>query len=307
MVRFKYCIVRHLFGDQKLLKNSFSRIVITLFLTLGLTLMLNIQCAMSSEPVAHSHDANAIWLEPSTVNLSGAQVGSRFNITAWVNLTVQSFAWQVKIPFNSTYFSGVRAGYTAGVTSNFFAGHTTVSVNPVMDNHIGYIMFGECLLGGSARREPGYGSLMWVEFELVEMPPQNCFTFNFSTPYGENTFILDPSLHLIPLGTVDEVDDTNSRPTIPPPTQGGCDDPVYYTSYVPEISIINPFWRAGYGDFLDDFNSLNLTYYTLLNNYNLLTSELHNVRNIMYVSIITAAIFATTTAIFTIRKPKTKQ
>ena len=260
--------------------------------------MLNIQYVLSSEPIPHSHDANAIWLEPSTVNLSGAQVGSRFNITAWLNLTVQSFVWQVKIPFNTTYFNAVRAGYTTDATSSFFAGHTTVSVNPAIDNYKGDITFGESLLG-SDRREPGYGSLMWVEFELVEMPPQNCFTFNFSSAGA--TFILDPSLDDIPLGIIDKVDDADSVPIIPPPIDK-VDDADSRPMIPSDISIINPFWRASY----DDFNSLNLTYYKLLNNYNLLTSELHNLRNIMYVSIVATAIFVTITVYFATRKPKTK-
>ena len=283
-----------------MLKNRYSRIVIILFLTFYLTLMWNTQRAASSGPVAHSHYANAIWLEPSKVNLSGAQVGSRFNITVWVNLTVQSFVWQVTVPFNTTYFNAVRAGYTAGATSSFFAGQPTVSVNPVINKPIGYIMFGESLLGSGVRREPGYGSLMWVEFELVEMPPQNCFTFNFSKPYGEKTFILDPSLDDIPLGTIDEGDDTDLVPITPPPIDK-VDDADVIPIIPPNISIINPFWIASY-----DFNSLNLTYYKLLNDYNLLTSELLNIRNIMYVSIIATAIFVTTTVYFAIGKPKTK-
>ncbi|MFW9992316.1 MAG: hypothetical protein ACFFD4_09740 [Candidatus Odinarchaeota archaeon] len=159
-----------------------------------------------SEP----HSANAMWLEPSSVIT--AKLGAKFNVTAYMNLTQKSFTWQIKLSYNSTYLNATRAGYTNGSTSAFFAGHSPVSITPRIDNEEGYILGGETLLG-SDERVPGYGSLMWVEFDLIKLPPQNHSTLYFSVPYGIDTFILSPLLEIIPLQTINDANITISQST----------------------------------------------------------------------------------------------
>ena len=146
------------------------------------------------------HPANAIWIEPS--NAVVRDVGDKFNLTVWLNITEESFAWQVTLLFNSTYFNASRAGYTNGSKSDFFSGHSTVTVSPVISNSAGYAVFGETLLSGD-QRDSGHGSLVWMEFTLIDSPDQGQFSFLFSYPYGDDTFVLTPYLETIALDTID--------------------------------------------------------------------------------------------------------
>ena len=89
-----------------------------------------------------------------------------FNLTVWINTSEPSYSWQFKIYFNNTYLNATRAGYTAGSKSEFFQELTTMPVSPIIDNNAGYVLYGESLLG-EAQRDPGYGSLAWIEFKVT--------------------------------------------------------------------------------------------------------------------------------------------
>lgn len=139
--------------------------------------------------------ANAFWLEPDLVQIPPT-IGYKFNVTAWVNVATNTHLWQFKLLFNSTYFRVTRIGYTAGETSEFFLGHTTIPCAPIFDNDAGWAAHGECLLGADYR-EPGYASLSWVEFEVKAIPPGNqsvCLT-----DLDSETYLLDPNMNIIPL------------------------------------------------------------------------------------------------------------
>lgn len=71
-------------------------------------------------------------------------------------------------------------------------GGMTVPVSPTIDNINGFVLHGESCIGVDYVPAGTYGSLIWVEFELKEEPPVcQYLTLNFSTPYGEVTFVLD--------------------------------------------------------------------------------------------------------------------
>jgi hypothetical protein len=152
-----------------------------------------------------THNANALWIEPSSIpiDINKVSIGYKFNVTVWVNLTDNSFTWQVKLLFNNTYFNATRAGYTAGSVSDWAThrtGGATVPVSPVIDNTKGYVLHGESCLGADYVPGPIVASLIWVEFQLKEIPPTDHLYVNFSTPYGEDTFILNPDMETITMG-----------------------------------------------------------------------------------------------------------
>jgi hypothetical protein len=149
-----------------------------------------------------SHVANALWINPSNITL--VNVGDKFNVTVWVNLIDNSFTWQVKLLFDSMYLDATRAGCTAGFVSDWAThrtGGVTTPVSPVIDNTKGYVLHGESCVGVYYVPGPVVASLMWVEFKLKKIPPTD-LEINFSKPYGEDTFILNPGLDVIPISSI---------------------------------------------------------------------------------------------------------
>lgn len=161
-----------------------------------------------SEP----HPANAMWIEPSNATI--VDIGDKFNVTVFVNLTQNSFAWQIKLFFNSTFLTATKTGYTNGNKSNFFSEHSSIIVTPTINNEEGFILQGESLLGNDEKAS-GYGSLIWIEFNLTQIPPQDRSTIYFSIPYGADTFILTPYIELVPMDSVSGVNLTIKSTSLP--------------------------------------------------------------------------------------------
>ncbi|MFX1559316.1 MAG: hypothetical protein ACFFBL_01890 [Promethearchaeota archaeon] len=177
-------------------RRVFSKYIL-MFIIFILASSLNYAAAIDpNEP----HQPNALWVEPSTGVVR--TVGEKFNLTIWLNITEECFAWQLKILFNSTYFTVSRVGYTDGYKSDFFSDQSTITITPIIENSQGYVIAGETLLESNTR-SPGYGSLMWIEFSLETLPTVEQFGFSFSVPYGVDTFVLDPYLDTIAIEHVD--------------------------------------------------------------------------------------------------------
>lgn len=142
----------------------------------------------------------ALYSSPSTVTLpQGTPTGYKFNVTVYVaNITSPvAFAWQVQMSFNKTQLNVNRAGYTAGATSQFFAGHTTSSPGASINNPSGYVLIGESLLGtDNATTGSGVSkSLFWVEFKVMATNGSSVL----SMTNVARTWVKDTSLTPIPL------------------------------------------------------------------------------------------------------------
>jgi hypothetical protein len=128
-----------------------------------------------SEP----HNADAIWVEPSTVSLSASDIGKDFNVTVSMNLTETIFAYQFALYYNRTVLKGVEAGFTNGSTSYYFRGHATSSEGPLIDTGStgpGSVLAYETLLDGD--NSTGHaGTLAWIEFQVLS---------NVTVPAGGN-------------------------------------------------------------------------------------------------------------------------
>ena len=130
------------------------------------------------------HDANAMWIEPQAINLNtGAHdIGYKFNVSVWLNVsTVPSTnqvvgAWQSVVAYQSAYLDALNTGYTAGSRSQFFE-NISAYAPPGAPSYgtLGggwdYVMHGESWLSG-AKRVMGYGSLNWIEFNVTAAPPK---------------------------------------------------------------------------------------------------------------------------------------
>jgi len=159
-----------------------------LFALITMMLPLKALALKPNEP----HNADAMWVEPSEIDLTTVSPGYRFNVTIWVNCSKTSTAWQFMLIYNSTYLNATGCWYTAGTSSEFFQGLGTIPVEPRFNVTIWnatYVLFGEsCLVN---LRDPGYGSLAFVEFEVIEVPPEQVtFELDISTAYPEDTYII---------------------------------------------------------------------------------------------------------------------
>lgn len=133
----------------------------------------NIMAAAPSE----SHNANAMWIEPSTVELpiSTVPVGYKFNVTVWANCSVSCGGWQFWLAYENSTINAVRTGYTGldGSKSDFFQNVSTIPVSPSFRGHnatFNRVEFGESWGGSGNKRDPGYGSLSWIEFNVISVP-----------------------------------------------------------------------------------------------------------------------------------------
>ena len=152
-------------GVKIMVKTKERKIYIILFTALALMVLLFCLQVKASEPTT-PHTADAIWIESDVVELPAIE-GYMFNLTVWINTSEPCYSWQFKIYFNNTYLNATRAGYTAGSKSEFFQELTTMPVEPQIDNNAGFVLYAESLLGAGVQRDPGYGSLAWIEFKVT--------------------------------------------------------------------------------------------------------------------------------------------
>lgn len=146
--------------------------------------------------------ADSMWIDPPTIPLN--TVGYKFNVTVWLNLTVHSAVWQFRMIYNKQELNAQRCDYTADGKSQFFENISTLPVSPMFGSYNAthdYVMHGESTL--SSHRAPGYGSLAWVEFEVLVIPLGGEKILDISTEYPVDTYALDEVGSKIPLQVYD--------------------------------------------------------------------------------------------------------
>ncbi|MDH5732180.1 MAG: cohesin domain-containing protein [Candidatus Bathyarchaeota archaeon] len=147
--------------------------------------------------------ADSMWIDPPAISLN--TVGSKFNVTVWLNLTVYSTVWQFRMIYNKQQLDALRCQYTAAGKSQFFANISTIPVSPVFGVYNAShnsVIHGEAASYGSYRA-PGYGSLAWVEFEVLVVPLGGEKILDISTEYPVDTYALDDVGSKIPLQVQD--------------------------------------------------------------------------------------------------------
>jgi len=164
----------------------------------------------SPEPCAA---AGSMWIEPSTVTLSTEniehRIGCRFNVTVWVNLTVMCASWEFGMLYNRAHLNAVGCDYTSDHKSQFFENITTIPLTPSFTHHNSthdLTLHGEIWGLMGPFRNPGYGSLAWVEFEVVAEPaPGETLTslLSISALYPYETYVQKPDQNEVSLCVYD--------------------------------------------------------------------------------------------------------
>lgn len=148
-----------------------------------------------------AYPANSIWVDPGgfVFDKDNGSIGTMFNLTVWVSTNDSSFTWEAGIHFNTSLFQVTSVGLTAGGTSEFFQGHTTAAVIPVIDNASGEVLFGETLLSNDSVAA-GNGSLMWTTFEIIAAPNSTSTSFgNYSIDVDDESYVLGYDLNMMNL------------------------------------------------------------------------------------------------------------
>jgi len=166
------------------------------------TIMMSIAPVLA--PITVPHNADAMWLEPTSVSYTtaGTSVGTLFNITAAMNFSVSTFAWQAVLYYNHAQLNCIAVGKTAAPTSEFFAGHATTwaqAINPGAYPPIGdlqAILVSEALSSPDFQPGPHWGTLFYATFNVTATPPKGqsfSSAFNITYQYGlTNTYVWDP-------------------------------------------------------------------------------------------------------------------
>jgi hypothetical protein len=199
------------FGDN--LKNRAASIIVgTVVSSLLIMLLAMVVAPAFAATPSQSEDADAMWIDPPTLTLNNPSVNPNqmFNVTVWLNMTEDIFNYQVGIKYNRTLLMCTRAGFTAGATSAYCAGHTTTAPSPVIDTSSlqnGSILATETLLGADNVSGPHSGSLIWAEFEVLNftIPTGQTVTTTFdinSTYTSGDTYVYDTNLNTLNLTIV---------------------------------------------------------------------------------------------------------
>jgi len=178
--------------------------IITILFALTLTQISDISPAYAGDP-EEPHTGDAMWIEPSSIELSTdtVSVGYKFNITVWINLTLDSASWEFKLIYDKTLLKATGCGYTAGGKSQFFENINTLVLDPSFaDINVthAYVLHAELWGMSGPYRGPGYGSLSWIEFNLTAVPIDTLLVFN---PDITETYIQNSDQTMISLSTYD--------------------------------------------------------------------------------------------------------
>ncbi|MEM2994795.1 MAG: hypothetical protein QXI91_02100 [Candidatus Bathyarchaeia archaeon] len=220
--------------------------------------LLSVVLLLLSNPLTHAivpsepHPANAIWIEPSTITLTDYNIGDKFNITAYLNMTTLEegangiTTWQVVVYYNTTYINATRVGFTGpGYTvSELFQGKTAQPATRIEPDKK-RAGCGEALIGATNYVPvPVVASLCWIEFEVIALEPQPVqFALNIDNSL---TFVGDdvlPPNYYPPSGDTGLYDATVTIPVTYPltitSTTGGTTDPAPGTHLYPEETSVN--------------------------------------------------------------------
>jgi hypothetical protein len=166
--------------NRKLATTIIQGSAISLLILILVIMTIPVYADVPNEP----HSADAIWVEPSSVYFtpSNDSVGTKFNVTVWLNMTEKVFNYQVALYYNRTQLMCTRGGYTGVPGSQFATGHTTSAVGPQIDTSYlgnGSVLASETCLAPDFVAGPHSGSLIWMEFEIMIVPASGNVTSTF--------------------------------------------------------------------------------------------------------------------------------
>jgi len=161
----------------------------------------------SSFPIAVGAPGTVVKVDPATKTV---EQGVTFSIDVLVVDVVDLYTWQIKLQFDPTVLQCEGATYPS---DHVFAGAQFVSVTPVINNSIGFVLYG-CSLMGAAPTYNGSGKLCRIDFRGIK---SGTSSLQFLGAPDKDTFLLNFDMETIPI-TV-EGGSVTVQPTTKPPSQ----------------------------------------------------------------------------------------
>jgi len=176
--------------------------------------------------------ADSMWIEPSTLSFATntTPVGTKFNVTTWLNVATPTNNWQFYLIYNKAQLNAVRTDYSGSGKSLWSAALPVDTVSPSYGSHDGtrdYVVFGEVLKGSAEKT--GEGSLAWVEFQIMQAPLEGETLTSDIALDVEGVFTsqaFDKSFTPIPLNFGKATYTYSSPWTPPPPAKISLDPPI---------------------------------------------------------------------------------
>jgi len=203
----------------------------------GVVIWLTVTILLSSALIIRptfEQETTTLSINPPSIVDPSKDIGSTFIVNATVSNVVDLWNWQIKIIFNPDVI-GCRDAWIPSDSPFSFP----VQPTPIIDNETGSVMLGASQIGATPGVS-GSGILACFEFEVKS---RGSSYINYSRPYGENTYLLNSGMTMIP-ATLEDGYFSNWIP--PPPAKLYVDpprviDPTLTPShnFTVNISIIN--------------------------------------------------------------------
>jgi hypothetical protein len=166
----------------------------------SLLVLLLVSMAPASASITQPHNADSMWIEPSSVTFdnTNASVGQLFNVTVAMNFTQSVFNWQAVVFYNRTLLKCTRTQTSAGPTSEYMTGHSTTVASGIDSSAFGNgtVAVSETCAGTDFVPGPHNGTLLWAEFQILKTTGTS--TFNISRSYATtDTYVWDQNTNPI--------------------------------------------------------------------------------------------------------------
>ena len=195
--------------------------IVLVFMLAAATLMILFAGNTGTAKVkADLYAADAMWIEPSVLDFNAYEVdvGYRFNVTIWLNVTSDNmFSWQFKLYYNTSQIQATNAGYSNGSYSEWALHRTgggTGAVTPVIEED--YVMLTESCTGENYVPAGTCARLAWVEFEIVAAPPFGGSLESMLDIDNPRTWVMTPDLEYISITKYPAEYHYSYKDTIPP-------------------------------------------------------------------------------------------
>ena len=194
------------------------------FASAAITILLISMVGVAFAPVSFPHPANTVWIDdaPFVFFTATTSVGYQFNVTVALNVTDGAvpnfFSWQAYFDYPS-WVTPIAEGFTGpgGTTSEWFAGHGTIPIGPMVGGVSPFPMEAGESLKGSDVAVAKAATLFWTTFQINTAPAKGkTLLGSFSlTSESANVIVLegDGSTQL-PVNLVDD----SANYTWSPPT-----------------------------------------------------------------------------------------